>query len=462
MKLHRKQKGFLVQGFLFVTVILASFSLLGSKGGTHKATALEPQNLPTVGAIRWDAWYTGTIMGATDEVALTPSQWHDRLPFYAVISPDGSTVQIRLDEQSQMDTEIAAAKAGGIDYWAFGYYGDTDPNSNALHKYLSSNYKNDVKYSLIIFPMVMDKANWLDTTVSHFSDSQYVKVLGGRPLVYAFDAGGPITPENIVDLRAAAVAQGLPNPYIVWMTWDVGDGQCTAHGCDAISVYAMTPPGEAGTIVPFSDLANKYLWYWNHAKTNSFKVVPSFGTGWDPRPRYAYPPPWGIGGETATTVGTPSEIAQNLQTAADWIAANPSAAESKTILIYAWNEFAEGGWLTPLLQSGTARLDALKIVKDRWLLDTTSPQVSVTAPKNNTTVQKNSNVTITASATDDSEVSKVEFYVNSSLKCTDMTAPYSCAWLVPGARNAPYNLQAKAYDSANNIGSSAIIKVTSK
>ncbi len=30
------------------------------------------------------------------------------------------------------------------------------------------------------------------------------------------------------------------------------------------------------------------------------------------------------------------------------------------MLIYAWDEFSEGGWICPTLSEGTARLDAIR------------------------------------------------------------------------------------------------------
>ncbi|MDO8604474.1 MAG: Ig-like domain-containing protein [bacterium] len=95
-------------------------------------------------------------------------------------------------------------------------------------------------------------------------------------------------------------------------------------------------------------------------------------------------------------------------------------------------------------------------------VDTIPPAVSVTNPANGSTVPRNNTVTITASASDDKGVTKVEFYVNSLLHCTDIASPYSCAWNVPGAKNRTYKIQAKAYDAAGNIKLSSIISVTAK
>lgn len=93
--------------------------------------------------------------------------------------------------------------------------------------------------------------------------------------------------------------------------------------------------------------------------------------------------------------------------------------------------------------------------------DVTPPATSVTSPASGATVPKNADVTITANASDISGISKVEFSVNGTLKCTDVTAPYSCVWRVPAPKNALYSVQANAYDRAGNIGMAAI-QVTSK
>jgi hypothetical protein len=95
--------------------------------------------------------------------------------------------------------------------------------------------------------------------------------------------------------------------------------------------------------------------------------------------------------------------------------------------------------------------------------DTTSPTVSITNPTNGSTVKANSKVNITASASDNVAISKVEFYVDGSLKCasTISTGSYACIWSVPGKKGSNYNLTVKAYDLAGNT-SSAISNVKSQ
>lgn len=107
----------------------------------------------------------------------------------------------------------------------------------------------------------------------------------------------------------------------------------------------------------------------------------------------------------------------------------------------------------------TTSNDVIVIVSN---IDTVSPTVSITSPANGITIKRGSTVTISASASDNVGVIKVEFYVNSTLTCTDTTTPYSCSWKAPMAKGKIYTLQAKAYDAAGNQGNSVTVKVTAK
>jgi len=88
--------------------------------------------------------------------------------------------------------------------------------------------------------------------------------------------------------------------------------------------------------------------------------------------------------------------------------------------------------------------------------DTIPPTVAITSPANNAVVPRKANVTITATASDNVGVTRVEFLVNGALQCTDTTAPYSCTWRTPAAPNKTFTLQARAFDQAGNSASAAV------
>ncbi len=89
--------------------------------------------------------------------------------------------------------------------------------------------------------------------------------------------------------------------------------------------------------------------------------------------------------------------------------------------------------------------------------DSIPPTVAITSPQNNTTIKPNSSLNITAAASDDVGVAKVEFYINNVLKATDTAAPYSYTWKVPGAKNTQYTLTVKAYDATGNVATNSVV-----
>jgi subtilase family serine protease len=91
--------------------------------------------------------------------------------------------------------------------------------------------------------------------------------------------------------------------------------------------------------------------------------------------------------------------------------------------------------------------------------DTTAPTTSITAPANGATVSGTA-VSVTASASDNVGVTKVEFYLDGALKSTDTTSPYAWTWDSTTAANGSHTLVSKAYDAANNVGTSATVTVT--
>jgi hypothetical protein len=231
-----------------------------------------------------------------------------------------------------------------------------------LTLYLSSTRKGDINFCLqmgAIFPArVADAVNLMKTPT-------YQKVAGGRPLVFlqAWYLDGYTPPERkatVDDFRARVMQAGLPNPYIVVENFSATRAAADAdtYGADAVSSYAMgLGRGRSGAAQPFSSLAASTEQDWTAYKNTGKKVIPTVMTGWDPRPDTSR------SAEPYWAQASAHEIAAHLQDALKWVAANPCAAEAKTIQIYAWNEITEGGWLLPSNTAfnpvGASRLDAI-------------------------------------------------------------------------------------------------------
>jgi hypothetical protein len=95
-----------------------------------------------------------------------------------------------------------------------------------------------------------------------------------------------------------------------------------------------------------------------------------------------------------------------------------------------------------------------------YTLDTAAPAVSVTAPANGAALALGSTPTITATASDSSSaVTKVEIYVDGILKSTIASSPYTYVWNT-GVTAGSHTIQAKAYDTFSNVGTSSTVNVT--
>jgi hypothetical protein len=94
--------------------------------------------------------------------------------------------------------------------------------------------------------------------------------------------------------------------------------------------------------------------------------------------------------------------------------------------------------------------------------DTTAPVVSISSPAQSTAIT--TTTTVTAVATDNVAVSKVEFYVDGVLKATDTTAgtgnTYTYSLNPVGLTIGSHSLTAKAYDAIPNSATSSAVSVT--
>ena len=329
-----------------------------------------------VGAIRWDAWHgDASEIGRAVQKSLSPKHWQWRLPFFAEVAPDG-VVKIDSDSDAVMTREIAYAQAAGLDYWAFCAYGAEDPMSRALNRYLANPARDKVR-----FCMIGDASHWrpnnIEPEAARFADlmarPNYQTVLNRRPLFYILNmalesnetawakAGG--FRKAVEALRAAARARRLPEPYCVAMVpWpDKAKAFAETSGCDAISAYAVQAGGKDA---PFADLTTYVEDFWKRSMDTGAKVVPLAMTGWDRRPRiersvfWEHNEGWGADIERFYHQAKPAEIGNHVRKAVEWTRSHPTNAEAQAVIIYAWNEHDEGGWLCPTRGEGDARVQA--------------------------------------------------------------------------------------------------------
>jgi hypothetical protein len=338
-------------------------------------------NRTTIGAIRWDAGWVGDVspISAYTQKQMSPEKFRFRTPFFATIhKPDSVTFKYT---QAIMDQEIAYAKNAGINYWLYNWYpkGGFDIPLN-LH--LSSTHRDDVKFAYIFY-----STNWqyvkneLPLTMNRMKMSNYMKI-DGKPLVFLMHNTWTLT--DINQLKSEAKKAGIPAIYLVIMEWTgpTAIEKCSSYGAQASSAYCNW--GDGG--ISYSAMAEATENKWDTYKSPSFGFIPFVTTGWDPRPIIEYyhglskadsisisawyPKPaedhWM---QTATT----DEVAAHLKAGLDWVKNNPTYSKPKTVIMYAWNECSEGGFIIPVAETdssainyGTKRLDAIKFMLDEY------------------------------------------------------------------------------------------------
>jgi len=344
-----------------VPLLLALFCAAILTTETRAQTEKKP---PIVGAIRWDAWSGGPVT-AQVERTMGPEKYRDRLPWFAEVVDD-KTVKIVGGTQETMDKEIRFAADAGLDYWAFVMYPEQDSMSKGLHLYLESTRSNEIKFSVILHNNLGVRGEaWQherERFIKMLKDPRYQTVLDGRPLVFLFQANV----ERFKELREIVTKEGI-NPYYVFMGWNPPEAYRTQkpNGFDAVSAYA-----NGAQVRTFAELVqNVERQDWQRAAEAEIRYIPLVTTGWDKEPRKENPVSWELDHDYHRQTFFPSqakpeEIAQHLRRALEFVDAQPVACEARAVIIYAWNENDEGGWLVPLWQKDgdvdNRRLEAVR------------------------------------------------------------------------------------------------------
>lgn len=334
---------------------------------------------PALGAIRWDAWFGSRgAPGSAVEVTLGPAQWHNRLPTCSRVLDSGK-VEIDCTGEEQMRREMASARAAGLAFWAFVTYPETNPMNLGLQTYLDLDDAGKISFAVISeFEKWLDDASYrpvLKRYVDLVANPAYFKLRDGRPLFFlAF-----ITDRSlefrfksrqrfravIEEFRNAVQSRGLADPYIVLLDANVerGSGLIRDLGLDGLSAYAVADNRvKAGTYAQLTSLVERF---WRQARTAGVRLLPLAMTGWDRRPRVLHPVPWEAGSASPGDPDayfeqpTKDQLTSHLADAMRAIDQNPPNAAS-AVLVYAWNEFDEGGWLAPTRGDQRGRLDAVR------------------------------------------------------------------------------------------------------
>lgn len=257
----------------------------------------------------------------------------------------------RDDDVEIMERQIDLAADNGIDFFVFCWYWAKDgqtfdkqfcenkATNTSIQLFLKARNRKRMKFAILVAnhkgAQIKGEDNWKQA-VSYlsdkfFCDSQYLKI-DGRPYLSVF------LPKECVAytdaMREEAKRHGLEGLYLVscgseqsgfdMMTWY--NIRLKEHGCSEKRTY--------------KELVDNAEARWANIPTNTnFALLVM--AGWDRRP-------WeSEGDEGVYCIGRKPKLLRKHLTNAVNVVKNRSSLSNKMVLIYAWNELGEGGYLIP-------------------------------------------------------------------------------------------------------------------
>jgi hypothetical protein len=330
-----------------------------------------------IGAIRWDGWVSNAsdvTIGTDLESILKPIGYQSRLPFYTVVTnPNYSaTRSVKIDGRpaAVMNKEIEFARTRlDLDYWAFNVYENDASLSTPFNTYLAATRTDKPNFCFILEASFCKSSTMQNRVLGNMLNASYQTVAGGRPILYLFAVDGNkdtlITQWGSLDnfknqfwgwRNWVKANNGGYSPYVVIMEFNEQVALYWKNflGADAISTYAMgVDDGSAGhTTYPYSTLTSKMETLWMAQRLTYAAVVPTAIMGWNGKPFEGTTFAWNTANGVAALyptdrdyaqAPTPAQAAQHVANCMNFLNQYPTSTPARTMLIYAWNEFAEGG-----------------------------------------------------------------------------------------------------------------------
>ena len=281
----------------------------------------------------------------------------------------------RNDDLAIMERQIDLAADNGVDFFLFCWYWFDDgkpinierilkdEKHTSMELYLKAKNKKRIKFSLLIANHqgfdIKGPENWGAATefwMRYFKDPQYVTV-DGKPLVVLFGSGG-IDNEGLAKMHEVAKKGGLKDGLAI--AGCGGDRSVRSKsGFTHSTHYNVIPGYSAGSEEhKFAELvkATKDQWI----GTEQQPYIPLLTAGWDKRPWETRGRAGGEGWYFPDS--DPLQFKNFLTDAIKWMDDNPTkTTKERIVLIYAWNELGEGGYLVPTKEDPQAA--KLKMIK---------------------------------------------------------------------------------------------------
>lgn len=346
----------------------------------HVAMAFSGQKRVNVGVYYFPGWQSGQNFHLDEPNSLlkTPA-FVNRKPLTGWYD----------DKQKVVNQEIVWAVRGGVNYFAFLWYWPAALNAEEsreplpLEYFLKSSIKERRKIDFCIVYTNHDRfdispgAEW-DRYTTMWTESMmrkdYVKLRAGlgevaKPLLIIWSAdrfhehwdsipGG--AKAALDSLRAKALKRGLPGINIAACWGPSSSKVIMKDGYDMVTGYNFhtAENSKFGQPSIYDSLINQHVAIWDSVSSLGKAVIPFITSGWDPRPwpdEFKHSPYY--------PDRSPKKFERFCRLAKDWVNRHEEDTPfPKTILIYAWNELGEGGYILPTVGDGYAYLNVIRKV----------------------------------------------------------------------------------------------------
>lgn len=337
------------------------------------SSEVNAQNKPSkellVGAYYFDGW-----TGKTNHITKSLTEnFKGREPIWGWVTSKPEIIQKQVD---------AAAEAS-IDFFSFCWYDSAlskknmeDPRNNALRLFLNAKDRKGMKFNLLVanhFGYLIGPEDWERVSkiwITLFKNEDYLKFnqkplitfLSLRMLISKFGSAAKIK-IALDKLRADAKANGLEGVSIAVC---IGPKQADADlaksaGFDLLTGYNYHDQTliAGQSVSPITALSPREQSVWASFLKLGMPYMPVSTLNWDPRP-------WDDTNKVKKASPhfdgySPASVYQSIKGLKKWTLENdPSGSADHIAMIYAWNEYGEGAWLTPSVQYQNKFLRAVK------------------------------------------------------------------------------------------------------
>lgn len=322
-----------------------------------------------VGAYYFDGW-----TGKTNHITKSLTEnYKERAPVWGWVTSKPEIIR----------KQVTAAVNANLDFFTFcWYYSDLskknleEPRNNALQLFVHSKDKQGLKFNLLVanhYGYIIGPADWQKVSriwLDLFEDKAYLKFkekplisfLSLKMLMSSFGSAAKIK-LALDQLRADAVSRGMeglsigisitPNEKEIALAKQCGFDVLTGYN------YHDQTLINGQSVSPASAIPKREKAVWTSFLKFDMPYIPVSTLNWDPRPwdemnKISKPSPHFKG-------YAPESVYQTVKGLKEWTLQNhPTKSNDQIAVLYAWNEYGEGAWLTPSARFKNGLLEAVK------------------------------------------------------------------------------------------------------